>query len=102
VEVGWRDYIDTRLEAVEHKVDSLNMLMRREFELLAQDRDRQRADLAHRLEGMNALRAQLDRQAGTFATRERVELMERQVWRAIGLLAGLVIAAQVLIGVLLR
>ena len=85
-----RAYCDARMHGIAEKIDSLALLMRREFELLAEDRDRQRNDLRERLEGMNALRAQLDRQAGTFVTRERIEVLERHTWRAIGLLTGII------------
>jgi hypothetical protein len=51
---------------------------------------------------MNALRSQLDKQAATFAPRERVEALEKMTWRAMGLLGGLVIFVQVVMGFLLR
>lgn len=85
-----RSYCDARTHGLAEKIDGLALIMRREFELLAEDRDRQRNDLRERLEGMNALRAQLDRQAGTFVTHERVEYLERNTWRAIGLLTGII------------
>ena len=101
-QVNLRDYIDMRFKSVEKQVDSLAVLVRREFDLLAEDRERQRHDLSERLEGMNALRAQLDRQAGTFVTRERVDLLEKHTWRALGILGGVVLVIQVIMTVVLR
>jgi RNA binding exosome subunit len=69
--VSLRDYIDSRFTGMEAKVDGLAVLMRRELDLLSEDRERQRHDLSERLEGMNALRSQLDKQAATFAPLRR-------------------------------
>ena len=102
MDVPLRDYMDSRFATVEEKIDGLGTVVRRELTLLSEDRERQRADLSERLEGMNALRKQLDMQAGTFATRERVESLEKTTWRAIGILAGLVLVIQVLMSFLLK
>jgi hypothetical protein len=89
-------------EHLESKIDSLAELVRLEMKLLAEDRERQRHDLAERLEGMNALRAQLDKQAATFVTRERVENLERATWRALGILGGMILIIQVIVSILLK
>ena len=94
--VTLREYFDARFDAVSAKIDSLATLTSRELALLAEDRQRQRDDLRERLEGMNALRAQPDRQADTIATRERLDAPERSTWRALGLLAGIVLVIQII------
>ena len=106
-----RDYITAKFETVEGKIEALSILVRRELTLLSEDRERQRDDLSCRLEGMNALRAQLDRQAATFVTRERFEagesaintrmsMLEKTTWRGLGILAGLLLVIQVMVSVL--
>ena len=98
MDVPLRDYMDSRFATVEEKIDGLGTVMRRELTLLSEDRERQRHDLSERLEGMNALRKQLDMQAGTFATRERVETLERMTFRALTAFAAIIILLQVVIG----
>jgi hypothetical protein len=94
--------LDSRFQGLEQSIGALEKLTQRELTLLSEDRERQRHDLSERLEGMNALRAQLDRQAGTFATNERVAALERTTWRALGILAGLVMVVQVVVSLVLK
>lgn len=100
--VSLREYMDLRFLTVETKIDNLGKIMRTELDLLAAERERERSNLCDRLEGMNGLRKQIDVQSGTFATRERVEMLERQTWRALGLLGGVVLLVQVLMSVILK
>ena len=100
--VPLREYFESRMDVLEERIEALTNLTRRELELLSEERERQRDDLTERLEGMNALRAQLDRQAGTFATNERLRGLERATWRAIGLLAALMMVIQIAVAVFLK
>ena len=71
-----RELCDIRTRSIEFKIDALSVLMRKEFDMMVEDRERQRSDLRERLAGMNHLQAKIDEQAKTMTSRDRLDMSE--------------------------
>ena len=67
------------------------------FAKVDQDRIEAKVEMERRLEGMNELRAQLDRQAGTFVTRDSAEITTQRLMDRINSIQKLAVGALIAI-----
>jgi hypothetical protein len=91
--VSLREYITDKIKATEDKI-ALNLKLNQ----VAQDKADAKLDI--RLEGMNEIRSQLDRQARTFITKpeyeakhellmQKIETLQKFMWLVMGAIAVL-------------
>ena len=69
-DVSWRDHVDVRLADLLRTLEERQLRVDAEFRQQTQALLLARRELERRLEGMNAMRQQLDRQASLFITRD--------------------------------
>ena len=69
-----KEYCDSIKELDTIKIQHLERRLESELAYLAEALRVSKGELEHRLEGMNAFRAQLNEQAATFMTRERFDV----------------------------
>ena len=68
--------LETKAEA---KFDSLDKALVLARELIEREKSQAKADLDHRLEGMNQFQKRMDRLEGTFATKDEISLLQKVV-----------------------
>ena len=84
----------TTLKAyLEERLDALEKLIRAEIALRDRAIDLARNDVNRRLEGMNELRAQIERERGTYMTRDLYDRLQSEAKGSAGSMVGWVIGA---------